>query len=168
MIYTSGEHAIESPVYPSALRVDFYCRHRPGGRLPDLWKPYLCNRLMDFPRSKFCKIVQDCSCALAWPLPICPIWACPCATTFVKFARNWVQTLRNAYLWNCWIGVTPFKIPWTCLAPYGLAHGPQTSCQISTWARLCGTHISDTAGWIYTAWSFVELSRPVVVQHHGH
>ena len=38
----------------------------------------------------------------------------------------------------------------------------------SIWARLCGTHISETAGWIYTIWSSMELSRPVVVQHHGH
>ena len=37
-----------------------------------------------------------------------------------------------------------------------------------TWARLCGTHISETTGWIYTIWSSVKLSRPVVVQHHGH
>ena len=33
------------------------------------------------------------------------------------------------------------------------------------WVR---THISETVGWIYTIWSSVELSRPVVVQHHGH
>ena len=30
---------------------------RSGGRLPDLWNPYLCNRLMDFLRSKFYGIV---------------------------------------------------------------------------------------------------------------
>ena len=38
----------------------------------------------------------------------------------------------------------------------------------STWVRLCGTHISETTGWIYTILSSMELSRPVVVQHHGH
>ena len=38
----------------------------------------------------------------------------------------------------------------------------------STWARFCGTHISETAGLIYTIWSSMALSRPVVVQHHGH
>ena len=32
----------------------------------------------------------------------------------------------------------------------------------STWARPCGT-----TGWIHTIWSSMELSRPVVVQHHG-
>ena len=38
----------------------------------------------------------------------------------------------------------------------------------STWARLCVTHIFETAGWIYTIWSSMELSRPIVVQHEGH
>ena len=38
----------------------------------------------------------------------------------------------------------------------------------STWARLCGTHISETTGWIYTIRSSMELSGPVGVQHHGH
>ena len=38
----------------------------------------------------------------------------------------------------------------------------------STWVRLCGTHISETTGWIYTISSSMELSWPVVVQHHGH
>ena len=35
-------------------------------------------------------------------------------------------------------------------------------------ARLCGTHISETAGWIYTERNSIELSKPVDVQHHGH
>ena len=38
----------------------------------------------------------------------------------------------------------------------------------STWVRLCGTHISEITGWIYTISSSLELSSPVVVQHHGH
>ena len=38
----------------------------------------------------------------------------------------------------------------------------------STWARLCRTHISETGGWIYAIQSSVELTGPVVVQHHGH
>ena len=38
----------------------------------------------------------------------------------------------------------------------------------STWARLCETHISETTGWIYPIWSSMELSRPVVLQRHGH
>ena len=38
----------------------------------------------------------------------------------------------------------------------------------STWATLCGTHISETTGWIYPIWSSMELSRSVVVHRHGH
>ena len=38
----------------------------------------------------------------------------------------------------------------------------------STWARFYGTHISETTGWIHTISSSMELSRPVVVQHHGY
>ena len=38
----------------------------------------------------------------------------------------------------------------------------------STWARLSRTHIAETTGWIYTISSSMELSRPVVVQHHDH
>ena len=36
----------------------------------------------------------------------------------------------------------------------------------STWARFCRTHISETGGWIYAIRSSVELTGPVVVQHH--
>ena len=50
----------------------------------------------------------------------------------------------------------------------GLPMGQKLVKSGSTWARLCGTHISETTGWIYTIWSSMELSRPVVVQHHGH
>ena len=50
----------------------------------------------------------------------------------------------------------------------GLPMGQKLVKSGSTWARLCGPHISETTGWIYTIWSFMGLSRPVVVQHHGH
>ena len=50
---------------PQPSRLEGYCRHGPGGRadwrlggrLPDLWNPYLCNRMKDFLRSKFYGIV---------------------------------------------------------------------------------------------------------------
>ena len=58
---------------PQLSGLEGYCRHGPGGRagglaggraggrsggrLPDLRNPYLCNRLMDFLRSKFYGIV---------------------------------------------------------------------------------------------------------------
>ena len=50
----------------------------------------------------------------------------------------------------------------------GLPMGQKLVKSGSTWARLCGTHISETTGWIYTIWSSMELSGPVVVQHHDH
>ena len=50
----------------------------------------------------------------------------------------------------------------------GLPMGQKLVKSGSTWARLCETHIFETAGWIYTIRSSMELSRPVVVQHQGH
>ena len=51
----------------------------------------------------------------------------------------------------------------------GLPTGQKLVKSGNTWARLGGTHISETAGWIYNAiWSSVELSGPVVVQYYGH
>ena len=50
----------------------------------------------------------------------------------------------------------------------GLPMGQKLVKSGSTWAILCGTHIFETAGWIYTIQSSMELSRPVVVQHQGH
>ena len=48
----------------------------------------------------------------------------------------------------------------------GLPMGQKLVKSGSTWARLCGTHIFETAGWIYTIRSSMELPWPVVVQHH--
>ena len=50
----------------------------------------------------------------------------------------------------------------------GLPMGQKLAKSGCTWTRFCRTHISETAGWIYTIWSSMELSRPVDVQHHGH
>ena len=50
----------------------------------------------------------------------------------------------------------------------GLPMGQKLVKSGSTWARLWLTHISETPGWICTIRSSMELSRPVVVQHHGH
>ena len=50
----------------------------------------------------------------------------------------------------------------------GLPMGQKLVKSGSTCARLCRSHISETAGWIYTIRSSMELSRPVVVQQHGH
>ena len=71
------QHVLEIPLKsvftPQPSGLEGYCRHGPGGRaggrtggravgrsggrLPDLRNPYLCNRLMDFLRSKFYGIV---------------------------------------------------------------------------------------------------------------
>ena len=50
----------------------------------------------------------------------------------------------------------------------GLPMGQKLVKSGSTLARLCGTHSSQTDGWIYAIWSSMELFSPVVVQHHGH
>ena len=50
----------------------------------------------------------------------------------------------------------------------GLPMGQKLVKSGSTWTILCGTHISEATGWIYTIRSSMELCRPVVVQHHGH
>ena len=50
----------------------------------------------------------------------------------------------------------------------GLPLGQKLLKSGSTRARLCGTNSSKSTGWIYTIWGSMELSRPVVVQHHGH
>ena len=50
----------------------------------------------------------------------------------------------------------------------GMPMGQKLVKSGSTWARHGRTHISETAGWIYTICSSMELSRPVVVQHRGH
>ena len=112
-------------------------------------------------------------------LPICPIWACPWAKNLSNLAQTgsrlcgthisettgWIYPIwsfmdlsgpvvvqRHSYLPICPI--------WAC--PWAKNKSG------STWATLCGTHISETPGWIYTIRSSVKLSRPVVVQHHGH
>ena len=50
----------------------------------------------------------------------------------------------------------------------GLPMGQKLVKSGSTWAILYRIHIYETAGWIYTIWSSMELSRPVTVQRHGH
>ena len=113
-------------------------------------------------------------------LLICPIWACPLANnlsnlpqigsrlcgTHISETAGWIYHIQSfmdlsgpevvqghSYLPICPI----WAYPWAKNKKSG-----------STWARLCGTHISETTGWIPTIWGSIELSRPVVVQHHGH
>ena len=75
----------------------------------------------------------------------------PMGQKLVKFATNGVQTLRNAYLWNCWMDLHHLKfhgLLWTCscatsqlfsLLPHmGLPMGQKLVKSGSTKARLCG------------------------------
>ena len=103
------------PCYPSALWAGGVLSSRSGrvgsrsgGRLPDLRNPYLCDRSTDYLHSKFCGIVQACSCALSFAH--LPHMGLPMGQKLVKFATNWVQTLRIAYLWNRWMDVPHLKI----------------------------------------------------------
>ena len=101
--HCTRKHYEKHVFYPSALRAGGVLSSRSGrvgGRLPNLWNPYLCNRLMDFLRSKFCEIVWACSCAPSWSFVHLPHMGLPIGQKLVKFGTNWVQTLRNAYLWN--------------------------------------------------------------------
>ena len=55
----------------------------------------------------------------------------------------------------------------TCpFAPYVLVHRAKTNLEPAG-ATLCGSHISDTTGRIYSVWSSMDLPRFVVVQRHG-
>ena len=42
---------------PQPLGLEGYGHHGLGGRLPNLWYPYLCNLLTEFLHSKFFEIV---------------------------------------------------------------------------------------------------------------
>ena len=51
---------------------------------------------------------------------------------------------------------------WACPWAKNLSNLPQIG------SRLCGLHISETAGWMYPISSFMDLSRPVVVHCHSY
>ena len=102
---------VKTPFYPSALQTGgVLWQFRPaGGRLPDLRNPYLCNRLTDFLDSKFCGIVQACSCTLSWSFAHLTHMGLPMDQKLVKIGTNRVQTLRNAYLWKCVMDLAHLK-----------------------------------------------------------
>ena len=82
---------------------------RAAGQLPNLSNPYLCNRFTGFLHWKFCGIVLACRCALSWSFGHLPHVGLPMGQKLVKFATNWVDTLRNTYLWNCWMDLPHLK-----------------------------------------------------------
>ena len=57
-------------------------------------------------------------------------------------------------------GQLPICPIWACPWAKNLSNLPQIG------SILCGTHISETGRWIYPIWSFMDMSRPVVVQHY--
>ena len=59
-------------------------------------------------------------------------------------------------------GHLPICPIWACPWAKNLSNFPQIG------SRLCGTHISETAGLIYPIESFMDLSRSVVVQRHSY
>ena len=59
-------------------------------------------------------------------------------------------------------GHLPISPIWACPWAKNLSNLPQIG------SRLCGTQISETAGWIYSISSFVDLSGHVVVQRHSY
>ena len=59
-------------------------------------------------------------------------------------------------------GHMPIGLIWACLWAKNLLNLQRIG------SRLCGRHISETAGWIYPILSFMDLSRPVVVQRHSY
>ena len=112
---------------------------------------------------------------LGWKGIVIAVWAGGWVGSCHTFGTNIFVTARQIF--SVWSSVELSRpVVVYChshlpICPYGLAHRPKT-CQIrqhlSNQARLCGTHISETAKWIYTIWNSMELSRLVVLQHHGH
>ena len=82
-------------------------------------------------------------------------------TTWRIFSiRSSVELSRLVFV-HCHGHMPIFPI-WACPWAKNFSNMPQIG------SRLCRTHISETAGWIYPIESFLDLSRPVVVQHHSY
>ena len=109
-------------------------------------------------------------------LPICPIWACSWAKNLSNLPQIGSR-LCGSYTSETAGWIYPIESFMDLSRPVVVQrHSYLPICTIlqklvksgSTLARLCGTHIFETAGWICTIRSSMELSRPVVVQHQGH
>ena len=97
---------------PQPSGLEGYCRHGPGGRAGGC---QTCGTHISvtawwiFSIRSSVELSRPVGVHCHGHMPICPIWACPWAKNLVKFATNWVQTLRNAYLWNCWMDLPHLK-----------------------------------------------------------
>ena len=92
---------------------------------------------------------------------------CQTCGTHISVTALWIFTVRSSVelsrpvFVHCH-GHLPICPIWACPWAKNLSNLAQIG------SRLCETHISETTGWIYPIWSFMDLSGPVVVQRHGH
>ena len=114
-------------------------------------------------------------------LSICPIWTGPWTKNLSNLAQIGSGSRHRHRSLKPLDGFSPFKALWDCLrlkvvqchtnlpiCPIWACPCPKT-CQIRQHlGQTCGSHIPEIAGCIYTIRSYVELSRPVVAQHHCH
>ena len=88
---------------------------------------------------------------------------CQTCGTHISVTAWWIFSIRSSVELSRPVGVhrhghMPICPIWACPWAKNLSNLPQIR------SRLCGTHISETAGWIYPIQSFMDLSGPVVVQ----
>ena len=92
---------------------------------------------------------------------------CQTCGTHISVIAWWIFTVRSSVelsrpvVVHCH-GHSPICPIWACPWAKNLSNLAQIG------SRLCGTHISETAGWIYPIWSFMDFSGPVVVQRHSY
>ena len=104
-------------------------------------------------------------------LPICPIWVCPWAKNLSNLPQigyrlcgthvsdEWIYPIQS-FMDLSW----PVVVQCYSYLPYlGLPMGQKLVKSGSTWARFCRTHISETAVWIYTIQSSMELCNSMVI-----
>ena len=92
---------------------------------------------------------------------------CQTCGTHISVTAWWIFTVRSSVELSRPVvvpchGQLPICPIWTC--PW--AKNSSNLAKIGS--RLCGTHISETTGWIYPIWSFMDLSGPAVVQRHSY
>ena len=92
---------------------------------------------------------------------------CQTCGTHISVTAWWIFTVRSSVELSRPVvvhyhGHLPICPIWACTWAKNLSNLAQIG------SRLCGTHISETTGWIYPIWSFMDLSGPVVVQRHSY
>ena len=101
---------VKTPFYPSALQTGGVLSQfgRAGGCQTcethiyvTAWQIFLIRSSVELSRP----VVVHCH----GHLPIWPICGLPMDQKLVKFGTNWVQTLRNAYLWKCVMDLAHLK-----------------------------------------------------------